>query len=80
MEILANKIPAVGSYSAKFTYVEPQLKGEVAYGHKHQWEGLGELQNQRIKEAQFGEDTKLCMCILKALDQEPVDLKNNKEL
>jgi hypothetical protein len=34
----------------------------------------------RIKEAKFEEGSKLCMCILKALDQEQVDLNQNKEL
>jgi hypothetical protein len=52
----------------------------VAYGNKNTWGGIGYEQANRVKVEQFEENSKLCMCILKALDQEPVDLKNNRDL
>ena len=40
--------------------------------------GLGHQNATKIKKSQFEYSSKLCMCILKALDQEQVDLKNNR--
>lgn len=51
MEAAGNKIPPVGGYRPKFNYLEPNVRGKVGYGQKHQWEGLGFQQNARIKEA-----------------------------
>jgi len=52
----------------------------VAYGGRNTWERVGKQQAERIRQAQFEDGSKLCMCILKALDQEQVDLKGNREL
>lgn len=60
--------------------VEKKNNTKIEYGPESSWKPLGKMQNDRVKKAQFEEKSKLCMCILKALDQEQVDLKNNKEL
>lgn len=35
MEVAANKMPPVGGYRPKYSYIEPQVKGKISYGHKH---------------------------------------------
>ena len=67
-------IPKPGTYRPRFEYTQPRAVGKVGYGDKHQWDNTGFNQANRIKNAQFQENSKLCMCILKALDQEQVDL------
>ena len=75
-----SSFPSVGSYRPKHDYVARRVVGQVAYGSRNTWERVGEQQAERIRQAQFEDGSKLCMCILKALDQEQVDLKGNREL
>ena len=70
----------MGGYRPKLNFVQKKHGSKVAYGSRSVWEDYGRQQNDRIKKAQFEENSKLCMCILKAVDQEQVDLKNNREL
>ena len=67
-------------YRPKKTYTQGQITGNVKYGDKSVWDDWGKKQNERCKKAQFEESSKLCMCILKALDQEQVDLNKNRDL
>lgn len=50
------------------------------YGTQSQWGKLGEKQARRIKNAQFDENSKLCMCVLKAMNQETVDIHKDRKL
>lgn len=70
----------MGFYRPKFQAVDSNVRGKIEYGSKSQWAHLGEHQSERIKRAQFEENSKLCMCILRALDQGEVDIRRNKEL
>jgi hypothetical protein len=74
-----SKIPPIGGYRPKRDFVDPVKKSKIEYGPKEAWEPVGKMQNERVKKGQFEESSKLCMCILKALDQEQVDLKKNKD-
>ena len=68
-------------YRPRFGYIEPNINAnKVAYGQKSLWSDLGKQQNLTVKKEQFEHQSKLCMHILKALDQEQVDIKNNKRL
>lgn len=69
--------PPVGVYRPKHEYMAPRVKGTVPYD---QYSHVGAEQAARIKNGQFEEYSKLCMCILKALDQEQVDLNHNTKL
>ena len=73
-------IPHVGEYRPRYTCNQPRTAGNVAYGDKSVWEQVGRQQAQRIQKAQFEEGSKLCMKILRSLDQEQVDLNKNRDL
>ena len=80
MEKEKTRIPPVAGYRPKFSYVDKKVTGKTHYGSKAEWESVGKTQNERVKKAQFEEYSKLSMDILKALDQEQVDFKNNKDM
>lgn len=69
----------MGCYFPKYELVNKRVTGK-GYGKKHQWYPFGKDQAKRIKQAQFEQNTKLCLNILKAVDQETVDFKNDREL
>lgn len=69
--------PPVGGYRPKHEYLAPKIKGAIPYDS---FTNVGVEQAGRIRAGQFEEYSKLCMCILKALDQEQVDLNQNPKL
>ena len=69
--------PPVGGYRPKHEYLAPKIKGAIPYDAST---NVGVEQASRIRASQFEESSKLCMCILKALDQEQVDLNHNPKL
>jgi hypothetical protein len=69
--------PPVGGYRPKHACVAPRVHGVMPYDS---FTKTGVEQAVRIRAGQFEESSKLCMCILKALDQEQVDLNHNPKL
>ena len=74
----SSQIPPVGYYRPKYSQQEKRVLGPK-YGTHQQWGNLGIQQAERIHQAQFDEKTKLCMCILKAVDQTQIQEKKDKK-
>ena len=70
----------LGDHAVKPTATTGFISFATPYGSKAEWESVGKTQNDRVKKAQFEEYSKLSMDIPKALDQEQVDFKNNKDM
>ena len=73
------QVPPVGCYRPKYSQQEKRILGPK-YGSRSTWGNLGVEQAQRIQQAQFDERSKLCMCILKAVDQTQMEQKKDREL
>jgi hypothetical protein len=73
------KYPSVGVYRPRHQYTQPNIKGRVQFKKDYKAK-FDQQESSSIKKHQFDEGSKLCMCILRALDQETVDLKKNRDL